>query len=181
MMDASEIEQIRKIVIEASRHVFPSCGIAIGEACEPGEEDAESKQLVAFMGFAGPVLRGTLALVAPIELMRTSYPLPLAAGARWEFEVFDWSGEVANRLLANIKNHLAMRGVDIEASTPRVMLAEHLHVTRSVRGTVCSSCFPIGDSWIKIWFDAMAPDDQKVLREPQGPDATPPEGDVLLF
>jgi hypothetical protein len=50
-----------------------------------------------------------------------------------------------------------------------------------VRGTVCSSCFPSGDSWIKIWFDAMAPDNQKVLKDPQASSATPPEGDVLLF
>lgn len=180
-MEASEMEQIREIVIEASRHVFPSCGIALGEQVERNDEASDAKQLVAFMGFAGPILRGTLALVAPIELMRASYPLPIKDGARWEFEVFDWSGEVANRLLANIKNGLAVRGVEIEASTPRVMLAEQLHVTRSVRGTVCSSCFATPDSWIKIWFDAMAPDGQKVLREPQGQNATPPEGDVLLF
>jgi hypothetical protein len=181
-MEASEMDQIKEIVIEASRHVFPSCGIAIGDAFDEVEDEGNgAKQLVAFMGFAGPILRGTLALVAPIEVMRTTYPLPLKDGVRWEFEVFDWSGEVANRLLANIKNGLAVRGVDIEASTPRVMLAEQLHVTRSVRGTVCSSCFAIGDSWIKIWFDAMAPDNQKVLREPQGASATPPEGDVLLF
>ena len=180
-MEASELDQIREIVIEASRHVFPRCGIALGEQIERTDDGSDVKQLVAFMGFAGPVLRGTLALVAPIDLMRASYPLPLKDGARWEFEVFDWSGEVANRLLANIKNGLALRGVDIEASTPRVMLAEQLHVTRSVRGTVCSSCFATEDSWIRIWFDAMAPDDQKILLEPRGPDPTPPEGDVLLF
>jgi CheY-specific phosphatase CheX len=179
-MDASDMDEIRQIVIEASRQVFPTCGMAIGEACEPGEDLAAAKQLVAFMGFAGPILRGTLAIVAPIEVMRKSYPLPFKEGARWEFEVFDWSGEVANRLLASIKNRLARRGVEIEASTPRVMLAEQLHVTRSVHGTLCSSCFASGDSWIKIWFDAMATDNQKVLREQQGPAATP-EGDVLLF
>jgi hypothetical protein len=180
-MDASEMNQIRDIVIEASRHVFPSCGITIGEACDSGDDPSDTKQLVAFMGFAGPVLRGTLAMIAPIDLMRTSYPVPLKDGTRWEFEVFDWSGEIANRLLANIKNGLAVRGVDIESSTPRVMLAEHLHVSRSVKGTVCSSCFPTGKSWIKIWFDAMGPENQKVLRDPQGPSPTPPEGDVLLF
>jgi hypothetical protein len=180
-MEASEMDEIREIVIKASRHVLPSCGIAIGDACEPPDDDTDIKQLVAFMGFAGPSLRGTLAIAAPVALMHKSYPLPLEDNVRWEFEVFDWSGEVANRLLASIKNGLAIRGVDIEASTPRVMLAEQLHVTRSVRGTVCSSCFATGDSWIKVWFDAMAPDNQKILREPHGPNATPPEGAVLLF
>jgi hypothetical protein len=180
-MDSSDVDEIRNIVIEASRHVFPSCGIAIQELFEPQEDETgDTKQLVAFMGFAGPILRGTLAMVAPIDLMRSTYPLPLKDGARWEFEVFDWSGEVANRLLAHIKNGLASRGVDIEASTPRVMLAEHLHVTHSLHGTVCSSCFATDDSWVKIWFDAMAPDDKKVLHARQA-DMTPPEGDVLLF
>jgi hypothetical protein len=180
-MDASDVNEIRDIVVEASRHVFPSCGITIGDARESADEPNDTKQLVAFMGFAGPILRGTLAMVAPIELMRTTYPVPLKDGTRWEFEVFDWSGEIANRLLASIKNGLAMRGVEIESSTPRVMLAEQLHVSRSVRGTVCSTCFQSGKSWVQVWFDAMAPDNQKVLREPQGPSPTPPEGDVLLF
>jgi len=179
-MEASEMNEIGEIVIEASRHVFPTCGIPIGDACEPTDDAPAVKQLIAFMGFAGPILRGTLAMVAPIEVMRKSYPLPLKEGAPWEFEVFDWSGEVANRLLARIKNGLARRGVDIEASTPRVMLAEQLHVTRSVHGTVCSRCFVSGDSWVKIWFDAMAPDNQKVLNQ-LGPNAATPEGDVLLF
>jgi hypothetical protein len=180
-MESSDADEIRNIVIEASRHVFPSCGIAIRELLDPrDDEPGETRQLVAFMGFAGPILRGTLTLVAPIELMRSTYPLPLKDGSRWEFEVFDWSGEVANRLLAHIKNGLATRGVEIEASTPRVMLAEHLHVSKSVHGTVCSSCFATDDSWVKIWFDAMAPDNQKVLRD-RGADVTPPEGDVLLF
>jgi hypothetical protein len=179
-MEASEMDQIREIVIGASRHVFPSCGIGIGEQVERNDDPSDAKQLIAFMGFAGSTLRGTLTLVAPIELMRASYPLPLKDNVCWEFEVFDWSGEVANRLLSHIKNGLSLRGVEIEASTPRVMLAEQLHETRSVKGTVCSSCFATEDSWVKIWFDAMAPDGQKVLREPQ-PNATPPEGDVLLF
>jgi hypothetical protein len=181
-MEASDMAEISEIVVAASRHVFPSCGISIGRALEPTDDATiDTKQLVAFMGFAGPILRGTLTVVAPIELMRASYPLPIKPGARWEFDVFDWSGEVANRLLANIKNGLAVRGVDIEASTPRVMLAEQLQVTRSLRGTVCSSCFAAGDSWVRIWFDAMAPDDHKILRARQASDPTPTEGDVVLF
>jgi hypothetical protein len=180
-MEASEVDQIREIVVEASRHVFPSCGIAVGDIIDPAEEAPHIKQVVAFMGFAGPILRGTLALAAPLELMRKSYPLALKDNASWQFEVFDWSGEVANRLLASIKNKLAIYGADIEASTPRVMLGEHLHVGHSVKGTVCSTCFASGDGWVKVWFDAMAPENETVLRAPDASNATPPEGDVLLF
>ena len=179
-MDAAEVTELRDLVFDAARRVFPTCGIPVGETIER-EDPKETRQLVAFMGFAGEVMRGTLALVAPIDLMRAAYPIPLKDSAQWEFEVFDWSGEVANRLLASIKDALAIRGVNIEASTPRVMLADQLHVLRSVRGTVCSSCFASGDSWIKVWFDAMAPDNQKVLGPPRIEEAAPPGGDVLLF
>lgn len=177
MLD-SDAAELSEIVISASRHVFPSCGIPVSEQLTDAVEPTE-KQLVAFMGFTGDALRGTMAIVVPTELMRRAYPLPLRED-RWEFEVFDWAGEVANRLLGRIKVALAARSVDIEASTPRVMLAEQLHVTRSTRGTVCSACFASGDTSVRVWFDAISTEGQPIFGVPSE-DFSPPEGDVLLF
>jgi len=178
MLD-SDAAELSEIVVSASRHVFPSCGIPLAEQLMNTVEPPE-KQLVSFMGFTGDALRGTMAVVAPTELMRRAYPLPLREGNGWEFEVFDWAGEVANRLLGRIKIALAARSVDIEASTPRVMLAEQLHVTRSTRGTVCSACFASGDASIRVWFDAISSEGQPIFGVPSE-DFSPPEGDVLLF
>lgn len=180
-MQPAEILELRELVEDAARHVLPSCGIFIGEPFDPVDALDDTKQLVAFMGFTGPVLRGTLALVAPAELMRASYPIPLNGNPYEVFEVFDWTGEVTNRLLGRVKNGLASRGVAIEASTPRVMLAHQLHVTRSVQGTVCSTCFTSGSSWIKVWFDATAPEDQQVLGSSLPDNAALLEGEVVIF
>ncbi len=183
-MHASEILDLRALVEDAVRQALPSCGIPIGEPFDP--DDAfdtldTTEQLVAFMGFTGPVLRGTLALVAPLDIMRGSYPLLLKDRACSVFDVFDWTGEVANHLLAKAKSNLASRGVTIEASTPRVMLAQQPRVTRSVQGTICSTCFASGYSWIKVWFDAIAPDDQPVFGSSLAEHVVLSAGDAVIF
>ena len=181
-MHIKEATELQTLVIESARHVLPACGLAIGELGEPPPEGEETKQVVAFMGFTGDVLRGTLALVAPLELFRAAYPLPLDPNTRWQLEVFDWAGEIANRLLGRIKLALTARGADVEASTPRVMLGEHLHVTRSTKGTVCSASFLSGASAVRVWFDAVAAEGRELFTVPaEAAGETPPEGDVLLF
>lgn len=180
-MQANESKELHDLVVEAAAHVLPDCGLAIGEPSEASRDFSEPRQVVAFMGFTGDLLRGTMAVVAPLALMRTAYPLPLKDDVRWEFEVFDWAGEVANRVLGRIKLSLVERGVDIEASTPRVLLGDQLLVTRSTPGTVCSTHFPVGDSWVRVWFDAVAAEDRPLFTAPAVRASFPPEGDVLLF
>jgi len=175
----SDAAELSEIVVSASRHVFPSCGIPLAEQLTDAVDSPE-KQLVAFMGFTGDALRGTMAIVVPTDVMREAYPLPLRDKDRPEFEVFDWAAEVANRLLGRIKVALAARSVEIEASTPRVMLAEQLHVTRSTRGTVCSACFASGDTSVRVWFDATASEGQPLFGVVND-DFSQAEGDVLLF
>lgn len=76
-MQSSELAELSAIVLSSARHVLPSCGLAIGE---PAESDGppEPRQVVAFMGFTGDALRGTMAIVAPFETIRHSYPLLLS-------------------------------------------------------------------------------------------------------
>ena len=90
------------------------------------------------------------------------------------------SEKVANRLLGRIKVALAARSVEIEASTPRVMLGEQLHVTRSTRGTVCSACFASGNTSVRVWFDAISSEGQPLFGVVSD-DFSQAEGDVLLF
>lgn len=175
----SDAAELREIVVSACRHVFPSCGIPLSaelaEVVEPPE-----KQLVAVMGFTGDALRGTMTVVVATDLMREAYPLPLPHDEQAEFEVFDWAAEVANRLLGRIKVALAARSVEIEASTPRVMLAQQLQVTRSTRGTISSACFASGQRPVRVWFDAISSEGQAIFGA-VSEDFSPAEGDVLLF
>jgi hypothetical protein len=179
-MQPEEVAQLREVVVDAARRIFPGCGIEVGEAREPQEEAPETKRLVAVMGFSGDVLRGSMALVAPMELMRDAYPLPLKSNG-WELDVFDWSGEIANRLLGRIRNALAERGVEVAPSTPRVLYAERLQAVGSMRRTICTIAFPSKASWIEVWFDALAPEGRVVLSPADPNRVAPPEGDVLLF
>lgn len=180
-MQAADIAELREIVVACARQVFPGCGIEIGAQRDPVNEAPNTKRLVAVMGFSGGLMRGSLALVAPVELMKRAYPLPLAKTGPWELDVFDWSGEVANRLLGRIKNALALRGVEVEPSTPRVLHAERLHAVGSMRRMICSIAFMSNDSWIEVWFDAIAAQDRTLLTPLDPNHETPSEGDVLLF
>jgi CheY-specific phosphatase CheX len=181
-MQTEEALELQRLVMEAAQHVLPSCGIDIGPPQEARVDAPNTQQIVAFMGFTGDTLRGTMAIVAPLDVMRAAYPLPIQDAAYWQIEVFDWAGEIANRLLGRIKIGLTMRGANIEASTPRVMQGEHLHVTRSTKGTVCSASFPVRGTSLRVWFDAIWPEDTALFSIPIAAAAsTPPEGDVVLF
>jgi len=180
-MQPADMAELREIVVTAARQVFPGCGIEVGEQREPPAEAPDTKRLVAVMGFSGGLMRGSLALIAPVELMKRAYPLPLTLNGPWELDVFDWSGEVANRLLGRIKNELAARGVEVEPSTPHVLHAEPLQTVGSMRQMICSLAFTSEDSWIEVWFDAIAAQESAVLAPIDPNRETPSEGDVLLF
>jgi CheY-specific phosphatase CheX len=167
-------------VVDAVQHVLPACGLHVAPPTDVGADHPGADEVVAFMGFTGDSLRGTVAIAAPLELMRAAYPLVLDDAGLWQLEVFDWAGEIANRLLGRIKHSLVQRSISIEASTPRVMLGEQLRISRPTDATVCAAAFPVGAAFVRVWFDASTIEDSTLLEEPAGPNSAP-EGDVLLF
>jgi CheY-specific phosphatase CheX len=177
---AAETQELKRIVVDAAQHVLPACGLAVAPPSDAGAERPGANEVVAFMGFTGDSLRGTVAIAAPLELVRAAYPLALEQAGGWQLEVFDWAGEIANRLLGRIKHALVERSIAIEASTPRVMLGEQLRISRSTEGTVCAAAFPVGGAFVRVWFDASTIEDSTLLDDPAGPSSAS-EGDVLLF
>jgi len=173
----SEVDEVRAIVIDASQHVFPSLSLSAEDGDSLRKPDG---QLAAFMGFTGRLMRGTLTVVAPQTFIAKTYPLPAKQGFEWELAMYDWAGEIANRVLGRIKNQLAARGVEVEPSTPRVMLADQLQMLPSGRGCVCALRFTDGDSDVGIWFEAIDGGADRLFHAPVQ-DESPPEGDVLLF
>ncbi|HMI89252.1 MAG TPA: chemotaxis protein CheX [Polyangiaceae bacterium] len=136
--------------------------------------------MIAFLGFSGEEVCGTLTLMGPVALMRHAYPLPVQNEQLGDAEVFDWAGEVVNRLLGRIKHVLASRGVQIRSSTPQVVRGEQMNVWPSRRGKLIAVRFVADPWWIGVWFEVTTPGATALLHGPVTADA-PPEGEVILF
>jgi CheY-specific phosphatase CheX len=179
-VDAKDAKELTQVATDSVRHVLRAYGLRAETPIAPSEE-LDPAEVVALIGFSGDALKGTLAIIAPADLIRRTC-LPLQQGPNaGAWEVFDWAGELVNMMLGRIKVGLAARGVDIDSSTPRVMLAGHLRVLRSSQNTVCSTCFSVGDSQLTLWFDAVASQGYPLFPREPGADASLPEGDVAFF
>src|SRR5262249_5678086 len=139
------------------RHVLPKCGMPI----EPDPVDLTAslpmdEQLAGFIGFTAEAVRGAVTMMASTELVSASYPLQLKQGMEGRLELFDWCGEIVNRLLGRIKGELAARGVEIEPSTPKAMMGENLQFPIAARSAVCALQFPCRTGTITVLVDAVA-------------------------
>jgi hypothetical protein len=181
-MQPSERRDFREIVIGACRHVLPQCGLPI--VSEPTHLEVAvdpAEQLAAFIGFSAGTLRGAITVLIPVGLVRRSYPLALKNGIEADLELFDWSGEIVNRLLGRVKSGLAARGVDVEPSTPKTMLGEQIQFVVSEQSNVCALSFDCGGGAVAVLVDAISAEDQVLFRQSQGAAASQPEGELLLF
>jgi CheY-specific phosphatase CheX len=179
LVEPSEAIELSDVVVNSVRHILEAYGVEVTEPMVPvGEPDP--KQIVALIGFVGDALRGSLTLIAPVECIRRTYPPGMEKPSR-EYELLDWAGELANLVLGRIKVALSSRGVDIDSSTPRVLMAGQLAGVRSTQHTVLSTSFSVADAQLRIWFDAVAPEGEPLFRSAPCPDTSQPEGEVLLF
>lgn len=130
--------------------------------------------LTGLVGFTGPLLNGSLGLMASEEILLKTAPTDV------EFDARDWIGELANQALGRIKIAMLRSGLEIHASTPVVMSGASLRVARSdhVRTFVLRHVNDV----IHLWID-YAPageiDPEKLVPIDAGEilDA----GDCLLF
>jgi CheY-specific phosphatase CheX len=181
-MQSSERAIFREIVISSCRHVLPKCGLHISpDPRDLTEGTQSSEQLAAFIGFTAPVLRGALSLLAPIEQVRTSYPVVLKKGIAGKLELFDWAGEIVNRLLGRVKSEVAKRGIELEPSTPKAMLGEQLEFNVLQPSAVCAVEFVCGSGKITVLVDAVAMPGAALFGEPAQQSDLPQEGELLLF
>lgn len=181
-MQPSERRDFREIVIGACRHVLPQCGLPIGpDPTNLGDAIDPAEQLAAFIGFSATLLRGAVTMLIPVGLVRSSYPLTLKEGIEAELELFDWSGEIVNRLLGRIKSGLAARGVDVEPSTPKTVMGEQLQFALSEQRSVCALSFACKGDVVAVLVDAISSGDQVIFLTPNGASASQPEGELLLF
>ena len=141
--------------------------------------EAPTDQLASLIGFSADDLRGTLTIVAPLDLMRESYPLPLSTDDSSKIELFDWSGEIANRLMGRIKCTLIRYGVDVLPSSPKVMWADS--AARPSPRTICDLRFSVGGARVGVQVDAIASNGHALLQGALANDESLDEGEVVLF
>jgi hypothetical protein len=181
-MQPSERRDFREIVIVACRHVLPQCALPIHP--DPADLDVSLdpiEHLAAFIGFSTGTLRGALTLLVPVPLVKASYPLAFKSKTDMQLELFDWAGEIVNRLLGRIKSGLGARGVAVEPSTPKTMMGEQIQFVVSEHNSVCALRFKCRDAALVVLVDAISAEDQALFRVSQGAIAFQPEGEVLLF
>jgi hypothetical protein len=181
-MQPSERADFREIVIASCRHVLPQCGLPI----DPNPTDVTEvenlfEELAAFIGFTGEALRGAVTMLAPVQLLRQSYPVSLKTGLEGKLQLFDWCGEIVNRLLGRIRGGLATRGVEIEPSTPKALMGEEIQLVVLERSAVCSLQFSCALANMTVIVDAIAPEGVTLFHEPVDVGGVAKEGELLLL
>ena len=96
--------------------------------------------------------------------------------------MLDWAGEIANLLLGRIRNKVALRGVELQMSTPKSMFATHMWIKGATSSSICvlrsgtESDGPIG-----VWLDAVLAEGVVLEELPTKPPEAIAEGDQLFF
>jgi hypothetical protein len=181
-MHPTERRDFREIVIAACCHVLPQCALPIHPDPAPLDVSIDpAEHLAAFIGFTTGSLRGAVTLIVPASLLRASYPLALKHGIDGQLELFDWAGEIVNRLLGRVKSGLGTRGVAVEPSTPKTMMGEQIQFVVSEHSSVCALRFQCREASLAVLVDAISAEDQTLFRASQGAIAFQPEGELLLF
>ncbi|MEP7119522.1 MAG: chemotaxis protein CheX [Byssovorax sp.] len=180
---------LRGHVVQCTRAAFAAYSVHVDLDAGDPYQPAHDAQIVAFIGFGGARMRGTLTVVAPHALWRETYPIVGSAGSEPDDnDLLDWCGEVVNQVLGRIKNQLLRSGVELQVSTPKALRASQLTISTSAQKTVCvlRSSATDGTS-IGVWFDAMV--EESGILFPSPSEALPSgdvadsmnEGDALLF
>jgi hypothetical protein len=118
--------------------VLATCTRTLLSAYAPVEQvDAfgggPSDFVLALISFTGRQVRGTLVLDASRELLARSYALAVPGVEPDEADLADWSAELANLLLGQIKCKLQSLGMTIQLSTPVVVEGEDLRARATMR------------------------------------------------
>lgn len=160
-------------------HLFRDNGVELQMLEDVVSEATPGNAVVAFIGFTGDHLCGSLTIVAPMALITRSHPLR----ERREIDedmVCDWASELANQLLGRVKNRLRPFGLVIVLSTPSAAIGEHLRAREEQSEGFRRLLFDAGTDRLAVLFDAVAQDTGLKLEEVNMPDPQR-EGEVLLF
>jgi CheY-specific phosphatase CheX len=144
-------------------------------SCELNEQ-----QLASMIGFAGPHVRGSLLVRAPISFFSGTYPKLQKEGPHGMREVSDWAGEVANQLLGRLKNQLLRHGLAFSVATPATVFGAFLQEGIPAEGSLTLR-FPWQEDEISVRFDVSFDGAALISEEPAAECVPLAAGDALLF
>ncbi len=130
-------ELLREHLIGCAREVFAAYDVSV-DSDAAGASSSQGPRLASIIRFDGEEMQGELAFVAPVSLIRSSYPVPGPSDQVTDEDVADWAAEVANQLLGSLKRKLLMNGTEIRLSLPKTMPAERLRRGDSAIPEACA-------------------------------------------
>jgi hypothetical protein len=162
--------------------LFEGCGVPT--RCEgPLAADAPpAAGIVAFIGFSGAKLTGSLALVLPEALVEETHPMRGRIAGDPRAALHDWAGEISNQVLGRLKNRLLGGGIVLQLSTPIPLQGTELRGRAGAHDGVARFLFLAGSKPFELHFDANAETEVELSPLPPedgGDEVT--QGDCLLF
>ncbi|HVJ92607.1 MAG TPA: chemotaxis protein CheX [Labilithrix sp.] len=162
-MKSSDIAMLVDILGESCEQAFGLLRFELLRVESTVGEFSCAAPVAAIVGIGGGGLRGTITMVGPFALMSKSYPLDLRKEADAALDVLDWTGEIANQLAGFMTNRLGSTGVEVFASTPKVILTEQLSNVSLSRGSLCELRFLAEAGMVGVWLDAVSTTDEAIF------------------
>jgi CheY-specific phosphatase CheX len=162
--------------------LFERCGVATRSEGLLPDDAQPAAGLVAFIGFSGEKLTGSLALVLPETLIEQTHPMRGQIAGDPRAAMHDWAGELSNQLLGSLKNRLLRYGVVLQLSTPITLQGRELRGRSEAREGFACLRFRASDAAFDLHFDASAAEGVEIsARTPDEATDDVANGDVLLF
>ena len=110
---SSHLEILGRELVHAALEVFEESGVALEDSLRTPASPSSTDPM-AVIGFGGDMVRGAVALEAPLGVIQASHPERSSDAA----DLIDWLGELSNLLLARLKSKLRGASVAIQLGVP---------------------------------------------------------------
>jgi len=154
--DGAPLHYLRAILVDATKQLFSSVSLSIKLDDAPPAEGFidEGDVLLAFLGFTGDDLQGTLllsidhSLAASLADQLFGLPGTTASMRR------DCVAELSNQLIGRIKNRLLRYSIEIFLSTPKALTCAHFGLATTPGDGKFKLVFQCEAGRLVVWFDA---------------------------
>ena len=179
MSTLANIERLDSLVEAATRGLFESLGLTVGELQGEASPSPDDHDIAACIGFTAPQVQGAILMTTRKVLVARAWPRELRHRDPSDREVCDWAGELVNQLLGRVKNALLPYGLALEQSTPTVVTGKHVHRSPASTNVARRYFFETSVGSLLVYFDAAMAKGLSLEGDPTMRPA--PEGDVHLF
>ncbi len=143
------------------------------------EEMDEVPALCSTLGFAGKLMRGAVALVSPVALLRTLHPFGLSGVS--EEDLRDQMSELTNQFVGRMKTKLLPHGISMVTGVPHCFAGHSLRSLPDEANTTGELLFRISGSVLCVHFAAAIDPSIDFTRPPVAQKGSLAEGEVLVF